>query len=138
MQKELKKEFVPYNEALSLKKLGFDYLCFSLVTESNKFYGLDLSDFDYLEDNQYTRCYNGENCITTPTYSQSFCWFRENYKIMYTVNYNNNDKWFGCFTKIGGDYSSDFTENFETFEEAQLASLNKLIELCKQNQYPNN
>jgi hypothetical protein len=133
MQTELEKEFVPYEEALALKELGFDEPCLGYYHVCNTDELKEIYECDYFFHEKSGNFNSNCLLLAAPTFSQAFRWFREKYKIMYTVNYNSNDKWYGSFTKIGGDYSSDYTENFETFEEAQLASLNKLIELCKQN-----
>jgi hypothetical protein len=53
---------------------------------------------------------------------------------MYTVH-NNIENWkntfHGAYTKINSNYESDYTNDFKTYEEAELACLKKLIEIVK-------
>jgi hypothetical protein len=126
----MNKEFIPYEQALELKELGFDEEC-------GAFYFKDL-------ENIYQKCcewfvsnddayYYGEKILcVAPLYQQAFRWFREKYGIMYTVDNNIVGNTFhGSFTKINSDYESDYTDDFATYEDAQLASLKKLIEIVK-------
>jgi hypothetical protein len=70
------------------------------------------------------------DCITAPTFSQAFRWFRENYDLFGVVEgkgyehkryyiYSINGKWHPSQPAI------------DTYEEAELACLKKLIEISK-------
>jgi len=104
----LDKEFVPYEEALSLKELGFDEPCFGLFIHGN----LNL----IFTDKQFS-----DKVISAPLFSQAFRWFREKYDLIYVIV--KVESWFftinGCNTQ----------EGFNTYEEAELACLRKLIEI---------
>ena len=119
----MEKEFIPYEQALELKELGFDEVCLAWHNSGRLFidnYNAINSkmDFDY--------------CCALPLYQQAFKWFRENHGIMYTVDNNIVGNTFhGSFTKINSNYESDYTDDFATYEDAQLASLKKLIEIVK-------
>ena len=117
----MKKEFIPYEQALALKELGFDEPCFAY--------------FDR-EDNQVLKfdvCYENKN-LSAPTFSQAFRWFREKYGIpSHIATYWQHD-W--------NDYSYQYyfvenkkewndIEHYNTYEEAELACLKKLIEIVK-------
>ena len=103
----MNQEFIPYEQALELKELGFK------------------------KDNDFGLLYKGED-IPAILYQQAFRWFRENYGIMYTVDNNIVGNTFhGSYTKINSDYESDYTDDFATYEEAELACLKKLIEIVK-------
>jgi hypothetical protein len=121
----MNKEFIPYEQALELKKLGFDETCLAWHNSGRLFidnYNAINSkmDFDY--------------CCALPLYQQAFRWFREKYGIMYTVH-NNIENWkntfHGAYSKINSNYESDYTDDYDTYEEAELACLNKLIEIVK-------
>ena len=106
----MNKEFIPYEQALELKELG-------LLT--------------YKKDNDFGLLYKGSD-IPSILYQQAFRWFREKYGIMYTVDNNIVGNTFhGSYTKINSDYESDYTDDFATYEEAELACLKKLIEIVK-------
>lgn len=111
----MEKEFVTYQQALKLKELGFDEPCFSYYDLRNKpnFFGRDnLMD---------THCVQ----VNRPTYSQCFRWFREKYFKMSYIYYDIEYKF--CFC-IG--YNNK-TKGFNTYEEAESACLDKLIELIE-------
>lgn len=112
----LEKEFVPYPESLDMKELGFDEPCLqywncSSITD-NKTKTLSL----FKNENIYS--------VSAPLYQQAFRWFREKYILIYVIV--KAESWFftinGCNTQ----------EGFNTYEEAELACLRKLIELVKQ------
>lgn len=122
--KELTKDFVPYEEALALKELGFDEPCLA--------YYNGYKELDHLMPERLVvgRNYNGETITSAPLYQQAFRFFREKYpeldfgvgKIYNGTNnyhYHINLQW-------------EFFEG--TYEEAELACLRKLIEIVKEKQ----
>ena len=130
------KEFVQYNEALELKELGFDEPC--LATHGY----LDL----YINSN--------DGHIKAPTFSQAFRFFREKYNLRnsimdfdFIIDQRIGIKWDYEISIIGSnkldengnykvlvDYSiDDETREFKTYEEAELACLQKLIQIVKDN-----
>jgi hypothetical protein len=120
------KEFISYEQALELKELGFDEPC--LAFYNGKF--LESTGYDF--DNDTSKDIG--LCIVAPLYQQAFRWFREKYGIMYTVDNNIVGNTFhGSYTKINSDYESDYTDDFTTYEEAELECLKKLIEIVKKN-----
>ena len=118
----MEKEFIPYEQALALKELGFNEPCFAwYVSES---YGLEYGEViksDLIRDG-----------IVAPTYSQAFRWFREKHNIdSYHIEPTNN--MFGNFYGVLGLRTATFNGGFKTYEEAELACLKKLIEIVKKN-----
>lgn len=116
-------DFVPYQEALELKALGFDEPCFTYYKNDQ------LSDILELVKNSEMENVNNEvhDYISTPTFSQAFRWFRENYQDLdFAVGkiHNGTNNY---------HYHINLTwEFFEgTYEEAELACLRKLIEIIK-------
>ena len=115
----MEKEFVPYQESLELKKLGFEERCLGHFWE-NLFY------FETTFTHPSTMPNSPESCLA-PTFSQAFRWFREKY----------SDLDFGVSKIHNGTnnyhYHINLTwEFFEgTYEEAELACLRKLIEIVK-------
>ena len=139
----MKNEFIPYEEALALKGLGFDESCFMMYNKTQleeavnvntfKLHPLDYNNFDGLTD-----------CITAPLYQQAFRWLRVKCGLWVTITYESNDSeemyWYiGKSFKygVGPLFFHDLGE-FNTYEEAQLACLKKLIEILNQNKEDGN
>jgi hypothetical protein len=122
----MEKEFVPYKQALALKELGF-------YEETFGFYWSDTTQLVY--DNAIGR---HRGChIQAPLYQQAFRWFREKYKlyshVRESLSFDNTLKF---VTQINGSYVNHRIEDkpinrFETYEEAELECLKKLIEIVK-------
>jgi len=124
----MEKEFIPYEEALELKELGFDEPCFGYYNVSNQ---------ELIEDLSNNRTGNDDSrWASAPLYQQAFRWFRENYILDSIVQPTYSTKYqyriFNVETKskvqVYGDYMG---KEFNTYEEAELACLKKLIELVK-------
>jgi hypothetical protein len=114
-------EFIPYEQALELKDLGFDKPCFAFYDESLYFPN---------NENQYGTFCNQKldaSSCSAPTFSQAFRWFRE--KEFYCIVYKNYD---GFVYEIYGEGLQIIKEPFNTYEEAELACLKRLIEIVKQ------
>ena len=141
----MEKEFVTYEIALELKKLGFDEPCFGnyvkLTATQTTFFVNDVVD----EINRETPLH--ESLITkAPTFSQVFRWFREKYDIHYSIDREcsqHDHKWgynwsLYNYTGIFDEYLTSHPDApagewvYETHEEAELACLQKLIEIVKQ------
>jgi hypothetical protein len=116
------REFIPYPEALGLKQLGFQERCFGHYWE-NLFY------FKTTFNHPSTMPNSPESCLA-PTYSQAFRWFREKHYVDSYIGFKKDtDKEFSFYY-----YQINWTKGFgfETYEEAELACLKKLIEIVKQ------
>jgi len=139
----MNQEFIPYEQALELKELGFDEECYGHydsigelnTVEDYARFGANILEMLSKEFNSVS--YMKEMC-SAPLYQQAFRWFRDKYGIMYTVH-NNIENWkntfHGAYTKINSNYESDYTNDFKTYEEAELACLKKLIEIVKKKQH---
>ena len=80
----MKKEFVNYEIALSLKELEFDELCFSFYNTEKKLYN---------SEGYYKKGYNVLNEeVVAPLYQQAFRFFREKYRLEGAI-YRLNFKW---------------------------------------------
>jgi len=136
-------EFVSYNEALTLKELGFDESCFGVYQpEMDGKYYLFSIDIDSIGSNnsdgvEFIKC-------TAPTYSQAFRFFREKYSWQHSIDATSDQHSFELGynywiwnNKTGEEYhtmpknrpSGDW--EYKTYEEAELACLKKLIEIVK-------
>ena len=140
---EITEQFVPYKQAEQLKELGFDEDCLGYYEDSK----LQISQVEYMEyymrleaifkieseDNFY---------VLAPLYSQTFDWFREKHNLNPWIDCNSDKKWLWTinFIEVGEYIQSDdwleelenLPDSYETFQEAQLACLDKLISLVKE------
>jgi hypothetical protein len=114
--------FVPYEQALALKELGFDEPCFGWYSN------MDGNVFRQ----GYCETYLGiENCAKAPLYQQAFRWFREKYGLHYQIEYMDDYLQYGyVITEIS--INTELEEKYKfTYEEAELECLKKLIEIVK-------
>ena len=120
----MEKEFIPYEQALELKELGFDEECFGYYSFSEKI--------------TLKSCFNrtpiilsGKKC-SIPLYSQVFRWFREKHNLESHVKKDWIDgilQGYESIIECLDGYIDVGT--FKTYEEAELECLKKLIEIVK-------
>jgi len=138
---EIKNEFIPYEQALALKELGFDEPCFGYYTGDKMHLVIRPLMLRANELESYV--------VTAPTYSQAFRFFREKYNISYSIDWMSRSLEFynGYYVHFRGINGNKINqENFivlndelppkgygvyKTYEEAELACLIKLIEIVK-------
>ncbi len=135
------KEFVPYEQALALKELGFDEPCFG---------GWNFGEFIEPDDDLkcFINIYRSSGEISAPLWQQAFRWFRLKYEldcsfedeIVFDDDENEIEMWdfFIYKSKQVDDKVMKFcSNNFNTYiecfskEEAKLECLKKLIEIVK-------
>jgi hypothetical protein len=144
----MNKDFIPYEQALELKELGFNEESFNrfYTKPKCKMFGIDEKGRTYPIKNIPKKLYtigeccvlNEDNVIIAPLYQQAFRWFRKNHglyssivpKKSYPDNYVSGVEWY--VTICGGDGVEIGPDGTYTYEEAELACLNKLIEIVKQ------
>lgn len=116
----MNKEFIPYEQALELKQLGFDEPCLACYDKLNM-----LATYTKLfEPKNYN---TSKYCISAPLYQQAFRWFREKYNLyMDMLPYKNRFE----ISIRSGHYLIDIG-SYTTYEEAELECLKKLIEIVK-------
>jgi hypothetical protein len=128
----MNKEFVTYEQALALKELGFDEPCFGRWIEPT-----ELSISAPKDDEYCQKQHEFSWTALAPLYQQAFRWFREKYKIEATTScfYNKRldmpyeERQYHCFIIRDGVTSKG--PKYKTYEEAEQACLDKLIEICK-------
>ena len=123
----MEKEFIPYEQALALKELGFDEPCFG-------YWNID----PYLPNPTFNmvRPFDHEWCLPAPLKQQSFSWFREKYGLpshiaTYWQHDWNNYSYQYYFVQDKVEWNG--IEHYKTYEEAELECLKKLIEIVKRN-----
>ena len=102
----VEKEFIPYQETLALKKLGFDEPCFATY----------------------------HDVIKALLYQQAFRFFTEKFNLPSHIATYYQPDWEAYSHQYY--FIQDKTEwndmtHYKTYEEAELACLQKLIELCQ-------
>jgi hypothetical protein len=116
-------QFIPYELALELKKLGFNEKCFGAF---NKDMTIDLALYLSQHDAYSLRA---ERTLS-PLWQQAFDWFREKYNLHYIIYKNINiDGYDFCEITTEGIIN----KNKYSYEEARLECLKKLIEIVKRN-----
>lgn len=114
----MEKEFIPYEQALKLKELGFDEKCLSYSTSSTDASGRTWT-----------------SVIVAPLYQQAFRWFREKYNFVSEINvYSTSDGYSFSFKILCKKYTPYIEANnaWLLYEEAELECLKKLIEIAKE------
>jgi hypothetical protein len=129
----MEKEFVPYEIALELNRLGFDEPCFKGYTEEYK----TLINFSNNHTNTSVKNTLPTKPFTAPLYQQAFRWFREKHNLFGCIDLHTSTPihWYIRIDDIiKNDYiyhSEDNDLKFKTYEEAELECLKKLIEIAK-------
>jgi hypothetical protein len=133
---KLEKEFIPYEQALELKELGFNKPCLGC------YYTLNGKDWEFGENESYNlldEIYNigPKFTLIAPLYQQAINFFREKYNLAshiatYWQHDWNNYSYQYYFVENQIEWNG--IEHYKTYEEAELACLNKLIEICKNEQ----
>jgi ABC-type glycerol-3-phosphate transport system substrate-binding protein len=115
----MEKGFVPYQQALELKELGFDEPCFGKFYHNHLEIGGSWLNSEFNKDKK-----DGNIFTSAPLYQQVFRWFREKYNAhIYPQKFTENT-WHVSW----GDWESPV---FETYEEAELECVNFLITTLK-------
>jgi hypothetical protein len=114
MAKTMNKEFITYEQSLALKELGYDEDCLASYYHANKRLGIG----EYINYGNYT--------ILAPLKQQVLRWFREKYDAhMHPSRLMRN-----IYVVRYGDWDS---EAFNTYEEAENACIDKLLEIATKN-----
>ncbi len=113
----MQNEFLPYDRALKLKQLGFDEPCFATYDEDKEF---EIQDFEQNYDTFPS------HIIAAPLFQQAFRWFREEHGLGHMINGLGYESF---LFNIGGLVT--VFPMFKTYEEAELACLDKLIEIVE-------
>ena len=129
-QSSVDKDFIPYEEALALKELGFDEECLDKYDPRFEKLSSDMQTWT-------TEHYPETLMIPAPLYQQAFRWFREKYKYSQMISKTYGGEYIPYVNgmELNLDENSEEVEGFKwiykTYEEAELACLKKLIEIVK-------
>ncbi len=124
----MNKEFVTYEQALVLKELGFDEPCLAKHDLKNILLRVE-------------ECKSQENAfefdyILSPLYQQAFRWFREKHNLFCEIQMDRTTEPKFCFVIFKYEYFGNYEKVevdewylYRTYEEAEQACLDKLIEI---------
>ena len=118
----MEKQFIPYEQALELKGLGF----------KNNWNFKEYDTMGYLQHTGLLDSHKLE-AIDAPLWQQAFRFFREKYGLHYIICKNIQMDGYGYREVILISYMEE-NENtiFKTYEEAEVECLVKLIEIAKE------
>jgi len=118
----MEKEFIPYEQALALKELGFDEPCLQAYDKNGMLYYSHRTDklFTFLNSNLSTQC-------SAPLYQQAFRWFREKHEAYYTIEGSKRHGFAFCIYSENDDIVEEVSLVYPTHEQAELECLKKLI-----------
>ena len=123
----MEKEFIPYKQALALKELGFDEPCLDFYDNNKELF--------YNHENK-EKIHIGDS-VKAPLYQQAFRWFREK---GYDTSISHMPpemigkgriKKYSLFIWKEDSNPRGIQEFKDTYEEAELECLKKLIEIVK-------
>jgi hypothetical protein len=131
----MENEFIPFQQALELKELGFDEPCFGKIYADG---GSEQLSYPYKNSDQIGKV----TSCSAPLYQQVFRWFREKYNLRGFIGFRPNVKQFDFhvydMSLSGKEYVKQRThEEFQkdpkvgTYEEAELECVKELISIVK-------
>jgi hypothetical protein len=126
----MENEFVPYQQSLELKELGFDEPCFGYYHICNTDELKEIYECDYFFHEKSGNFNSNCLLLKAPLYQQAFRWFREKYKLRFIIQSSMSD--LGEYFKLIFPDGECRCMSYPTYEEAELACLKKLIEIVKQ------
>jgi len=112
----MEKEFLPYQESLELKELGFKEKCAA--------HYVDEDDLELKWKIYRNLSFNTDNCVQAPLYQQAFRFFREKYDFRYSIGNTN--------ISVVHYGTTQLLQNNATYEDAELATIKWFIEKAKQ------
>ena len=142
----MKKEFVPYELAVKLKDLGFDEPCFGYYVDG-ELRGINLGieelggiepyyqRFGFHTLNNHDIDNPNKIVVTAPTFSQAFRWLLNRHNLYGIIIPTETMNWtFKTMTVVEDvievpPYNHVDANDYSTYEEAELACLEKLIEI---------
>jgi len=123
----MNKEFIPYEQALELKELGFNEHCLA-------FYGGDGDNKVYYNslrngsgDYEPYKASERHKWFGAPLYQQAFRWFREKHGLDYEITYAGKKGEYHAFVDEYIYGNNGNSPSIFSYEEAELACLKKLI-----------
>jgi len=120
----IEKDFVSYEQSLKLNKLDFNEL--TRFGSETSLYNKEKNHVFYAN---YGFMYSGlsDGYILAPLKSEVFRWFREKYGLKFYIKEDIWNRW--CTVKILRGEEYETIEDFASYEEAENACIDKLLEI---------
>jgi hypothetical protein len=113
----MNKEFIPYEQALELKELGFKQECAAQF--------LDVDDLELKWKQYRNMSINESRLLQAPLYQQAFRFFREKYEFTYSIGKTN-------IAVVHYGPTTQLLQDNESYEAAELAAIKWFIDIAKQ------
>ena len=129
----MEKEFVPYEQALALKELGFDEPCLAQYKKYDV--GEATLDIGFSKNEIISKFENLILFCSSPLYQQAFRWFRDKYDLRIWIESSSPIKFDYTIATSNTSFSNMSFEDdifYDSYEEAELECLKKLIEIVKE------
>ena len=133
----MNKEFVTYDQALALKELGFDEKSLAYWFNETPLNPEGQCLVYYQKPYDNIKITNGviREYSWAPLYQQAFRWFREKHELVVDWNHSQYDN---AGSYIGVSIKNIHLEEtvvgvYKSYEEAEQACLDKLIQIVKNN-----
>jgi hypothetical protein len=133
----MKNEFIPFQQALELKELGFDEECLFAYYGKSDLFNFKESDYELCGD-RHNSSFKEDGRVSAPLYQQVFRWFREKHNLYAVIIPTITMYWtFKTMTVVEGivevpPYNHVDGNDYPTYEEAEVESVKELIKIVKQ------
>jgi len=119
----MENNFLPYQESLELKELGFNEKCAAHYLGDGEEY-LELKWEIYRNDS-----INTSKLIQAPLYQQAFKFFRDKYNFLYSIGKTNISVY---HIPVANYHSTFMLQDNASYEMAELETIKAFIEHAKQ------
>ena len=132
----MNKKYLPYDLSLELKKLKFreETSAYYFTWDDERLLRFAQDIGDEVDWNEPPLDGSEIDYVSAPLFQEVFRWFREKhnmYPILETTRYIDKPfKWINFICNVDGYYDEEY-RNYDTYEEAEIACLKRLIEIVK-------
>ena len=119
----MEKEFIPYEQALALKELGFESPYPIGGYQGGKIFYYEKGELYYDGQPMYSSNYH-DGQLLAPLYQQAFRWFREKYGFNISITSDG-------YVALDMKKSQPYIDEADSYEEAELECLKELIKIVK-------
>jgi hypothetical protein len=128
----MNREFIPYEEALAMRKLGFDEPCFGYYNKDGVLRDRFKMDVEVWEDCQNSMLLS--KYCSASLYQQTFRWFSDTYKLsshvdLKSIDHTGRNYYYKIvnFADFIDNSTTSVVDGFPDYESAQIACLKQLI-----------
>ena len=136
----MEKEFIPYEEALTMKELGFDDDCLGYYVGKDREIFLSNEHVPLPIKPSMT----SKVMFRAPLYQQAFKWFKTNYNLFFSTNFMGYESYYVAFHLDTEDYRHEnmmlknacYSEivDIHNYDNINLEIVRELIRLVKSGQ----